>query len=472
MNASKIVINKEQKINLLIITSIIAFIFILKCLQHYTFNTHAYDLSTFDTAISNTLKLKFLYSNQIERSILSEHFCPIILIYLPLYLIFNSIYWLFLSQAILVGIIFCICFKIARFYDFDIREARFIGLICIFNRRLAQGIMYNYHPEIFAIPLLLLIIYCYLKNKNKYVYLFSTLLLIVKEDMALSLIGFYIFLNKKFSLKLKTSLISFLILYFIFIIFFLIPYFGNFNNDQSWMIKARWGQFGNSKLEIFMYFITHPIFIIKSLLNSYYKLLETFYFLPVLSPNQLLMSLPYISLHTTSSFNIQSELKLYYSFGILPFIYWGAITSLAEVKSFIYKILKTKYLFINKYLISIIFVILLTTQWGWKIYLPNKDCFKQHDILQTIPKNVKISSQGPIVPHLRNYKFVKVFPYQNNFSYENADYIIINKQLDSFPVSKKELNNINETIFNSKSWKNIYDDGNIYVYKKYKFQNK
>ena len=134
--------------------------------------------------------------------------------------------------------------------------------------------------------------------------------------------------------------------------------------------------------------------------------------------------------------------------------------------------MKTKYLFINKHLISIIFVILLTTQWGWKIYLPNKDCFKQHDILQTIPKNVKISSQGPIVPHLRNYKFVKVFPYQNNFSYENADYIIINKQLDSFPVSKKELNNINETIFNSKSWKNIYDDGNIYVYKKYKFQNK
>ena len=467
MNTSKIIINKEQKINFLIITLIITFIFILKCLQHYTFNTHAYDLSTFDTAISNTVNLKFLYSNQIDRSILSEHFCPIILIYVPLYLIFNSIYWLFLSQAIIAGIIFYICFKIARFYDFNISESRFIGLMCIFNRRLAQGVMYNYHPEIFAIPLLLIIIYCYLKNKNKYIYLFSVLLLFVKEDMVLSLIGFFIFLNKKFSLKLKISLISFLILYFIFIIFFLIPYFGNFNNDQSWMIKARWGQFGNSKLEIIIYFITHPIFILKSLFISYYKLLETFYFLPLLSPIQLLMSLPYISLHTTSSFNIQSELKLYYSFGVLPFIYWGIIISLIKIKSFVNKILKSKFIFINKQLISIIFVILLTTQWGWKIYLPNKNCFKQHDILKTIPENVKISSQGPLVPHLRNYKFVKVFPYQNNFNYENADYIIINKQLASFPFQKDELNNINENILNSKSWKNIYNDEIIYVYKKF-----
>ena len=120
----------------------------------------------------------------------------------------------------LSSIIFYLCVKISLHYKIDEDNAIFIGLICIFNKRFSQGLMYNFHPEIFAVVLLLLIIYSSIKNKKIWLYIYSILLLLVKEDMALSLIGFLLFYNLKELKKHRIILLFISIIYIYFVVFY------------------------------------------------------------------------------------------------------------------------------------------------------------------------------------------------------------------------------------------------------------
>jgi len=57
----------------------------IKLGQHHSYNTGAFDLSMYDSAVSNTLKGDFLYAEQLGRSFFSEHFTPLLVLLVPVY---------------------------------------------------------------------------------------------------------------------------------------------------------------------------------------------------------------------------------------------------------------------------------------------------------------------------------------------------------------------------------------------------
>jgi len=73
--------------------------FSLMVLKHNAFNTRVHDFARFSQAIWNTLDGRLLYTTLSERSILGDHFSPIMAVFAPLLWIWPNERVLFLVQA-------------------------------------------------------------------------------------------------------------------------------------------------------------------------------------------------------------------------------------------------------------------------------------------------------------------------------------------------------------------------------------
>lgn len=437
--------------------AIFCFVFLVKFLQHNSFHTNAFDLSLYDTAIRNTLSGNFLFSDQLGRNLFSEHYSPILLIFVPFYQLYDSVLWFFIAQALCVSAVFYLSVRIALHYGISFGHSIFLGLFCALNKRLAEGVLYNFHPEIFAVPLVMLLIFAYLKKRLLLLYLASVILLSVKEDMALSLLGFSLLVSL-ISNKMRKHLIFISIAsiaLFCFAVFLLIPAQMPSPGLHSRFITERWGNFGSTPLEVGIGLLLSPAFLLKSIANAYLKLVESVGFLAFFSPVELLAALPYISLHSTSSFELESNLKLYYSFGAISFMFWAMILTYKKgLRVFSFR----------KYLPLIICLIILLTQWRWRVYIPNSNTQELHKLINDIPTNANISAQSPIVPHLQRFKQARVFPEQTGVSYEESTHVILNEKLDIYPLQKDKFNEAIVKLTTSKLWNTSYAHDGIYLF--------
>ena len=459
-NLEKFSLHKKQLSSLIAFGAVIfLFTFLVKLFQHRTFHTNAFDLSLYDTAIRNTVLGNFLFSAQLGRSFLSEHYSPILLLLVPFYQLYDSVLWLFVAQAICVSAVFFLSCRIALHYGIDFWQSFFLGVFCAFNKRFVEGVMFDFHPEIFAVPLILLLILFYLKEQLRSFYLAAFILLLVREDMALSLLGVAMLLaivcKKQRTHYIVISVLA--VIYFFCAVFMLIPASMPNSGEASRFIAERWGQFGSSPWEIGIGLLFSPGFLFKSILHAYCKLVETVGFLAVLSPIELLAALPYVGLHSTSSLELESSLRLHYSFGAISLMFWAMILTYRKGMR-IFKV--------RRQLPFVICLIILVVNWRWKIYIPDAHTDKLHRIIDEIPENINISAQSPIVPHLIRRRNARIFPEQLGITFQESKYILLDEKIDTYPLTKDEFSKSLRKLKNSKIWKVIFSQDGIYLFRR------
>lgn len=172
------------------------------CLRYLTFSTPNFDFGLFVNMFHNMTETG-LPIVSCERDVLLSHFAvhlsPIYYLLLPFYAIFPSPMTLQIAQAVLVisGIIPAVL--LARHLKLSERTQVVVALIYAFYPATAMGCFYDFHENCFLLPLLLWMFYFFEREKYLPMYIFAALTLMVKEDAAVYVILFavYIMISRK-----------------------------------------------------------------------------------------------------------------------------------------------------------------------------------------------------------------------------------------------------------------------------------
>lgn len=174
-----------------------AVIGITTCLRYISFRTPNFDFGLFVNMFHN-MKETGLPLVSSERDVLLSHFVvhisPICYTLLPIYAIFPSPLTLQISQAILVASGMIPAILLARHFKLSNLMQVAIAVIYATFPATSIGCFYDFHENCFLLPLLLWVFYFFEKEKHLWMYVFAILTLAVKEDAAIYILLFALFI--------------------------------------------------------------------------------------------------------------------------------------------------------------------------------------------------------------------------------------------------------------------------------------
>ena len=174
-----------------------AVISITTCLRYATFRTPNFDFGLFANMFHN-MKETGLPLVSSERDVLLSHFVvhisPICYTLLPIYAIFPSPLTLQISQAILVASGLIPTILLARHFKLSNLMQVAVAVIYATFPATSIGCFYDFHENCFLLPLLLWLFYFFEREKRLWMYVFAILTLAVKEDAAVYVLLFALFI--------------------------------------------------------------------------------------------------------------------------------------------------------------------------------------------------------------------------------------------------------------------------------------
>lgn len=439
---------KKEKLSLFIVLSF-SFIYILriKLFQHFTFNTGAFDLAMYDTAVRNTLEGNFLFADQLGRNFFSEHFSPILLLICPFYLIFDSPVILLVSKAIAVAFGVLFVYKIGKHYRLSPLVALLVSLIFLNYKYLARGIWFDFHPEMMEPTFILGAIFFLLKRKMWPYLVFLILALSCKEDIPIYAlgIGIYALFNQKTRLiGWITCVIS--IAWAIVAWKFIIPVTMPSDAVVSHFVAARWGHLGSTYQDVAIALLKQPFYVIKCILSEApVDMLKTLAFIPFLGIEALIIALPGLILNTTANFEPQANLLLHYSAPIIPFVIWGYIIGLKRLRDFVLLLpwcKKNSQLVLAFGVSALTFFMALSFGADYEFYSFNAHVMARYRVMNKIQSGASVSCGNDFVPHLVRKTTPYSFPYDQSRDrkYRHCDFILVDRKGNPWPLQKEELN--------------------------------
>lgn len=179
-----------------------AVIAVTTSMRYLTFSSPNFDFGLFVNMFHNMTETGLPIISS-ERDVLLSHFAvhlsPIYYLLLPVYAIFPSPLTLQIGQAVLVASGIIPTVLLARHFKLSERSQIMVALIYAFYPATAMGCFYDFHENCFLLPLLLWVFYFFEREAYLPMYVFATLVLMVKEDAAVYVIFFalYLILSRK-----------------------------------------------------------------------------------------------------------------------------------------------------------------------------------------------------------------------------------------------------------------------------------
>lgn len=417
-----------------------------RTLQHYSFHTNAYDLSIFDYMMSYTLKGTFMPEpfHGYWGTHFAIHFTPILFLLVPLYLFFQGPLFLIYIQVIAGALAALALYFIAK----DMFPTKFlpslIGMTFLIYRPFLNGLMYDFHPEMFF-PLFLFSGYYFLAIKRKHCFFFVciTLALLVKEDISIFILFFGIFLFFMTRDDRRTGLITagIALSYFIVVMEFIIPHFRTqLGMSGKFEFLSLWGGPGSGVLETLKNLIFKSPSIIANLpyKNVGFNLFNIFaplLFVPFLSPF-ILLAVPPIAILALSKSPIMHGFGLHYAANILPFLFLAFLLGLKRFERLIAKREKPQKFLL--FLVACIFLInLVNTKWEllkFSRYSALKDYKTVKRYISCIPREASVASQSALIPHIPKRKRIYMLPKT-----DGAEYILVHSGINLWPYQDEEF---------------------------------
>jgi uncharacterized membrane protein len=336
--------------------------------------------------------------------------------------------------------------------------------------------IFDFHAGTFATTFLLFMFYFWLAKKYWWSFLFFILSILSKEQVGLTtaIFGIYTILNLKFQKNTKNILFSLSIITISIIWVFLsfsviIPYF---RGAQHFAV-VRYGDFGDSPLRIIEGIIKNPYTLSKYIFrmdtfNYFFFLLGPLSFFSLLSPIQLLISLPEVAINLLSNSWNMRNIIFHYTAVIQPFVFIAAIYGVKKLIR-----LPRPPLSGVLAMTVLIFTILFSY---FKGPLPFSREQEIHPFKYPQPAakevefwantlkddNLKISATGQVAPHFSSREYLYLFSDR----YVLADYVVIRPdEIYNYP-EKTVLIPVYQKLIKDAGFEKIYKSGNLEVYKK------
>ena len=323
------------------------------CMRQITFATPNFDFGLFVNMFHNMKETGLPYATS-ERDMFLSHFAvhisPIYYLLLPFYCIFPSPHTLQIGQAVIVASGVIPVWLLARHFKLSGRMQILVTCIYSLYPAATVGCFYDLHENCFLLPLLLWTFYFFEREKYLPMYLFAFGVLLVKEDAAMYLIMFALFviISKKKYLH-GFILAAGALLYFGFALIMLDTYgtgvmvnrFDNliFNKDDGLMGAVKTA-------------LVNPGFLLTQLFttskNNWDKIIYVFQmflplgFIPFVSrkPSRWLLMTP-ILMNLLTYYQYQYSIGFQYSFGVSAFLIYAMLINLPELHTPSKKVLVT-----------------------------------------------------------------------------------------------------------------------------------
>lgn len=310
-------------------------LFVCSSLRHALFQSGAFDLGIFDQAVYLISQGELPISSFLGFHILGDHAAWVLYPLALLYKIYPDVHWLLGVQAIALALGALPTWYIARYAGLKQEQAVAIAAVYLLYPLIFNLNLFDFHPEVIALPALLGAILAARLGKTVWFCLAIATVLACKAALALTVaaMGVWLLYDEKKRLCGAVALLVG-IAWFIVATQVIIPWFGGEAADVGRHLP-RYDYLGNSVSEIAKNLLLKPGLLLGQIFSldtlEYLVLLV----LPViwgLSPQQLtplVGAIPTLVMNILSDSPAQRNLVHHYSLPILPFLIVAVISSLA-----------------------------------------------------------------------------------------------------------------------------------------------
>ncbi len=468
MNLSKLKLGKNTE---WIIAIALALIFILvvsiaSISRYSAYMAHNYDLGIFAQMFKN-MSTTGLPDTTVERNVLMSHFgvhfSPFYYLLLPFYMIAPCTETLLVIQAVAIGVgvfpLVLICKKLELSRLLTVA----FSFIYVLFPTLSNGALFDFHENKFLTVLILWALYFMVSKKTIPFFIFSVLILTVKEDAAIYVIAialFMMFYRKEY--KKGGILLGISIAYFVFA-GAMVAYF-NILDDGVMIARlnnyiADDGSFLSVIITCFTnigYFITQ-VFTLEKLPFILWMFLPLA-FAPFMNKKKsvLLLLIPMLVINLMSNWQYQYDVAYQYTFGVAALIIFMAILGIQKLKT-------DKRIMVATLSIAMCFVC------TFSLFVPRainyisydnqyKDTNNAYDeLISTIPKDETITANSLFIPHMYDFKELYQYPTHYGESAKTEYFLISSVDYDS--------NKDNLATFMGDDYELINSAGNMQLYK-------
>jgi len=315
----------------MLLATLAVFLFLLRIAvaQYASLHLNAWDFSVyFDRPLERTVHGQLLFSQQLGTSTLAAHADWIVLLFVPLYALHSSPWWLIAGHALVLTAGCVTGFYALRRLCGDDVAALALTAGFLFSRYTAKAAQYGFHHEIFYPAALFLVIYAALARRRWLLLLACLLTLAIKQDAFLPLGGMALALLSMRRPRAALAVLALALGGFACDYFVAMPHFAA--TAQPWYAWY-WSDFGSTPLRAGAGIITHPGLAASRLAASEVpRLLATLLLLPLLGAEWLLAAAPSLVVYGVAALPQLRHFDLYYSMPLLPLLYCSAASGVAR----------------------------------------------------------------------------------------------------------------------------------------------
>ena len=434
---------------------------LITCLRYMTFSSPNFDFGLFVNMFHN-MKETGLPLSSSERDVLLTHFAvhisPIYYLILPFYCIFPSPMTLQIAQAVVLASGVVPVMLICRHLKLSGKVTMLVTFIYSLYPAMAGSCFYDIHENCFLTPLLLWVFYFFEKEKYIPMYVFALATLMVKEDAAMYIIIFAVFLmlsKKKF---LHGGILAAASLAYFFIALSILEntsaYYAELyanesanpaisgpmiNRFDNLMVTKEDGLLGAVKTAL-----VNPGYLLTQLFNTtkngWEKIVYALQiFLPLgfipfctKKPSRYLLIAP-ILMNLLTQYQYQYNIGFQYHFGITAFMVYVTIINLPEMKA---PQRKTLISIASACCLCIYLVVVAPKVTTYtKRWESGKDTYtKMDEILDTIPEDASVACSSFLLAHIADRAEVYELKYHGNEG--DVDYIVYDAR---YEIDKDQL---------------------------------
>lgn len=410
-------------------------------LKYRTYSDSVFDFGIFSQMYEH-LAATGLPNTTVERSHLMSHFgvhfSPIFYLFLPFYWIFRTPVSLFYLQAAAVAAgvfaVYLICGKLGLSGKMTLA----LELIYAFYPCLSSGVFYDFHENKFLTTIILFLFYFIISKRSLWTFVFSLLLLSVKEDAAIYLISIALFvmIYRKEILR-GAAMLAMAIVYFIManaIVSSLGVEGPMMNRLADYFLNGE-QTYGSVMRTIFF----DMGYLIKQCFKADKIPFILWMFAPVLfmpfmnkKGSALFLLLPILPINIMQSWNYQWDVDYQYTYGIAALIFMSAVFVVIRFKT------DTKRVLV---MTSVILCLVMSTA---LVYPKLKHCNElnktfseqwsestqkeMNELMASIPSDASVTTTSYIAPHISHVRrLYHVYSY-------NEKYLDIGDENDRYPT--------------------------------------
>jgi len=442
-------------------------LFISSSIRHILFNSHGFDLGIFDNGIYLISQGKTPYVSFLKFHILGDHAAWILYLIAPLYFILPSIYWLFIIQAFALSIALIPIWHLGKSMNLSDAKTKTVCLIYILYPLIFNVNLFDFHPEVIAVPLLFFALLSVQLNKLFWFIISIILILGCKAVLALTILMMGIWLMIFNSHKIYGFIAIFSgILWFIIATQIIIP---TFSGEEAAAV-SRYAFLGDSVTEIILNLFLQPQIILShlfTLANLEYLFLLFIPVIPVLAWQKftyLIPSLPTFFLNLITEYQPQKDLVHQYSLPIIPFLILTIIASLAYDKTLLNSSIKIRIWSIITFLALAKYIYFFPNN----LYLKNLHTWKASNLaISQINSKNSVFTSPQYAPHLTHRETIELAI--DNINYDqinNYDYILLNLDNPTGYSSQEDIQKLINFLNNKDDFNLTFVQEQIFLFTK------